>query len=90
MSAILGGCDILSIASYDEQDKNDQRLGTNIHNLLRYESYLDTYRTAAEGSFYIENLTTRLAEEAWILFQKIEMDGGFLEAWKNEKIKNVS
>ncbi|MBC8047332.1 MAG: methylmalonyl-CoA mutase, partial [Fimbriimonadaceae bacterium] len=87
MSSILGGSDALSISNYDAQDNHLVRLSTNIQNMLRYESYLDNYREAANGSFYIETVTAQLAEKAWKLFQEIESDGGFLESWKNGKIK---
>lgn len=84
MSAILGGCDALSVSPYDMADPNSERLATNIQNILRYESYLDKYRDAAKGSFFIENITTQLAEAAWNRFMEIEKSGGFLHNRKSQ------
>ncbi len=79
MSAILGGCDTLSILPYDTNDTDAVRLATHIQNILRYESHFDHYREAANGSFYLETITTELAENAWELFQQMEDGGGILE-----------
>lgn len=69
MSAILGGCDALIVSPYTKNSDNTNRqLATNIQNLLRYESYIDRYRDAANGSFYIEQLTKQFGEKAWNLF----------------------
>lgn len=63
MSAILGGCDALSI--------NGNAVHTTvIQNILRYESYFDQYKNAAEGSFYLESLSAEIAEKAWKEFQE--------------------
>ncbi|MFN0275979.1 MAG: methylmalonyl-CoA mutase family protein [Chitinophagales bacterium] len=78
MSAILGGADTISVSTYDENDDMAVRLGTNIQNLLRFESYADNYRNAADGSFYVETITTQLAEKAWEEFKEIESNGGVL------------
>lgn len=85
MSAILGGCDDLSILPYDENDPDGVRLATHIQNILRYESHFDHYREAANGSFYLETITTQLAEQAWNLFQEIEDGGGILNKVRREK-----
>jgi len=70
MSAILGGCDALCVAPFSKtsQDVDPQQLATNIQNILRYESYIDKYREAANGSFYIESLTKEFGEKAWQQF----------------------
>ncbi|MFI5171297.1 MAG: methylmalonyl-CoA mutase family protein [Chitinophagales bacterium] len=93
MSAILGGCDVLSISvSGGPENKNDEmlkRTTTHVQNLLRYECHIDKYRDVATGSFYIENLTAEIAEKAWLLFIHIEAEGGFLENWKKDKLASV-
>jgi len=70
MSAILGGADAIHIPSYDQQNIGVSTLNTsaNIHNLLRFESYMDMYREAAAGSYYIEDLTYTLGSNAWNTF----------------------
>lgn len=69
MSAILGGCDVLIVTPFTNSgDNNATQLATNIQNILRYESYIDRYRDAANGSFYIERLTQQFGQQAWQQF----------------------
>lgn len=71
MSAILGGANGLSIPGFDTEAPEDEhavRLAANVQNLLRYESYMDRYREAAHGSYYLEQLTYTLGTQAWALF----------------------
>lgn len=74
MSAILGGCDALIVAPFSKNEDPiiAQQLATNIQNLLRYESYIDRYRDAANGSFYIESLTASIGEAAWNRFVELK------------------
>lgn len=71
MSALLGGADALSVVPFDTEDPNDPqalRLAANLQHILRHESYMDRYRDAAQGSYYIEHLTHTIGERAWQLF----------------------
>jgi len=71
MSAILGGADALTIPAFDvetPQEESAIRLAANVHQLLRYESYMDRYRDAANGSYFIEQLTHTLGRDAWSRF----------------------
>lgn len=93
MSAILGGCEVLSILPYDlhskTKDENAERLALNIQHLLRYESYLDQYRNMADGAYYIESLTTTIAEDAWNYFVQIQNSGGFITNLESGKIQQA-
>ncbi|HET8963516.1 MAG TPA: methylmalonyl-CoA mutase family protein [Chitinophagales bacterium] len=93
MSAILGGCEVLSILPYDlhrkTKDENAERLALNIQHLLRYESYLDQYRNMADGAYYIESLTTTIAEDAWNYFVQIQNSGGFIANLESGKIQQA-
>lgn len=70
MSAILGGCNTLYVTPFTSTDTSVDalQLAANIQHLLRYESYMDQYRDAANGSFYIEQLTAQFGEKAWQQF----------------------
>jgi len=74
MSAVLGGCDMLSLRSTDttEQFSNDffERLAVNIQHILKQESHLDAVTDPAAGSYYIETITQKLTEAAAQQFQK--------------------
>lgn len=84
MSAILGGCDSLSIAPYDSlykpADDFSERIARNISVILKEEAYLDKAIDPAAGAYYLETLTKQLAEKAWAFFQEIEGHGGFVRA----------
>lgn len=84
MSAVMGGCDALTVHAYDavfqETDEFSERIARNISILLKGESYLDKTIDPAAGSYYLENLTLQLADAAWALFLAIEEKGGFMEA----------
>jgi methylmalonyl-CoA mutase len=76
LSAILGGCDALTVRPYHYPE----RLGENVQLVLKEESHLDKVADAAGGSYYIEALTASLAREAWTLFQQVEAAGGYSAA----------
>lgn len=76
MSAILGGADRLSILPADafkgEETLFSKRMARNIQHILQMESYFHRVLDPAAGSYYIEELTNKLASEAWKVFQKLE------------------
>lgn len=92
MSAILGGCDSLTITPFDEVDENKEifaeRIATNVQLILKEESYFDKVVDPSKGSYFIEHLTEELAEKAWIFFQKIEEKGGYIEGLKSNFIQD--
>lgn len=74
MSAILGGCQSLSILSHDlnQNAKNESfslRIARNVSTILREESYFDKITDPVAGSYYIENLIDSFAEKTWQIFQ---------------------
>jgi len=83
-AAIIGGCDVLTVAPFDESYSNPSdfsaRLSRNTQLILRHESHLDQVADPAAGAYYIEAATDALINEAWPLFQSIEDDGGLLTA----------
>ncbi|TDS18904.1 heterodimeric methylmalonyl-CoA mutase small subunit [Maribacter caenipelagi] len=92
MSALLGGSDSVFNLNYNSEYKKDndfaERIAFNQLLLLKEESYFDKVENPAEGSYYIETISTQLAEKALILFKAIEKDGGFLKQLKNHTIQN--
>jgi methylmalonyl-CoA mutase len=57
-----------------------RRMARNTQLLLLEESHIGRVIDPAGGSWHVEDLTQRLAEEAWSHFQDIEARGGFVEA----------
>ena len=86
MSAIIGGADEITTLSFDTlhavRPEMGKRIARNQQLILRLESYLDKVADISAGSYYIENLTKKLIDEAWNLFLKTEEKGGYLKAFK--------
>ncbi|MDV7186204.1 methylmalonyl-CoA mutase family protein [Lutibacter sp. TH_r2] len=91
MSAILGNVDGVLIDAYDKEFKNpsdfSSRIAGNITTILREESYFGKVSNPVDGSYYIEEVSTKIAEKALELFQAIEAAGGFFTAFENETIQ---
>jgi methylmalonyl-CoA mutase len=87
MSAVLGGTDSLTVNPFDiaykEPGDFSERIARNQQLILKEEAYFDRVTDPASGSYYIENLTSLVAEKAWSLFLEIENEGGFLSALKS-------
>ena len=91
MSAILGNVDGVLIDAYDKEFKDSSdfssRIAGNITTILREESYFGKVANPVDGSYYIEEVSTKIAEKALELFQSIEVEGGFYTAFENETIQ---
>ncbi|MFR9651004.1 MAG: methylmalonyl-CoA mutase family protein [Rikenellaceae bacterium] len=85
MSATIAGVNSLEVLpfnySYEKADTFSKRIARNTELLLKHESHFDQVADAAGGSYYIENLTKSIADNAWALFLKIEEMGGYREAF---------
>lgn len=86
MSAALGGVHSIVVTPFDApyENPNDfsERIARNQQLLLKEECHFGTVIDPSAGSYYIEELTTSLANEAWKIFLKVEEEGGFLAAIK--------
>lgn len=86
MSAALGGVDSMTVTPFDKAyetpDEFSERLARNQQLLLKEESHFDKVIDPAAGSYYIENLTASIAQQAWNLFLAVEEEGGFYAALK--------
>ncbi len=91
MAAVLGGADTIVNLPYDaiyhKENEFGERIALNQLLLLKNESYFDKVDNAADGTYYIENLTNQLAEKALVLFKSIESSGGFLKQLKAHTIQ---
>ncbi|MGD0583436.1 MAG: methylmalonyl-CoA mutase subunit beta [Bacteroidales bacterium] len=92
MSAALGGADSITVEPFDrtfrKPDEFSERIARNQQLLLKEEAYFEKVKDPAGGSWYIEKLTSLIAEEAWKLFIKVEDQGGFVAALKNGFIRD--
>ena len=93
MSAVLGGVDSFTVMPLDTPfeiptDFAD-RIASNQQLILKEEAHFDKVADPAAGSYYIENLTESLAAAAWELFNKIQDEGGYLEAVRKGMIQDL-
>lgn len=92
MSLVLGGANTISVFPHnlrlDEANLEfSQRIARNIQLILKEESYLNKVTDASAGSYYIEELTNKIATQAWDLFTQISDNGGFIEWLESGKIQ---
>jgi len=82
--AALGGADSISVLPFTwalgKPDRFALRIARNTHLVLQEESALGRVADPAHGAWFMEKLTTELAEKAWALFQTIEHAGGMARA----------
>jgi methylmalonyl-CoA mutase len=87
MSAVIAGIDSHIVKPFDaacsRPDEFSERIARNQQLLLKEESHLDKVVDPAAGSYYIENLTASMVEEAWKVFLEVEEKGGYIEAVKS-------
>jgi methylmalonyl-CoA mutase len=87
MSAVLGGAHSIAVlpfnAIYEDPSEFSERIARNQQILLKEESHLDKIADPSAGSYYIENLTSHIAAEAWRLFLEVEEKGGFISAFRS-------
>ncbi len=85
----VGGADTVLVQPFDAAIQGGlpgtaagfaRRIARNTQLLLLEESHLGRVLDPAAGSWFVEDLTEQLAEQAWEHFQQIEAHGGFAEA----------
>lgn len=81
MSAAIGGADSICVNDFSDAfrtpDEFSSRIARNQQIILKEESFFNRIIDPAAGSYYIENLTAKMAEAAWKLFLETEEQGGF-------------
>lgn len=88
-SAGVGGADTVLVHPFDVAIPDGfpgtsstfaRRIARNTQLLLLEESHIGRVLDPAGGSWFVEDLTAQLAEQAWKHFQDIESRGGFVAA----------
>ena len=91
MAALLGNTDAIELDPYDHEFKTSSdfssRVAGNIANILKEESYFGKVSNPVDGSYYIEELSLQLAQNALGIFKEIESLGGFYKQIENENIQ---
>ena len=85
----VGGADTVLVFPFDAAIEGGfpgmaasfaRRMARNIQLLLLEESHVGRILDPAGGSWFVEDLTGQLAQQAWGHFQTIEQHGGFIDA----------
>jgi methylmalonyl-CoA mutase len=83
-SAVAGGADSLFVGPFDEvlrqPDEFSKRIASNTQVILSEECHFDHVVDPGGGSYYVETLTSQVANAAWAIFQQIEKLGGMTKA----------
>lgn len=91
--ASIGGADSITILPLDYSLKGNeslaQRLALNVSHILKRESHLSRVKDPAKGSFYLESLTSAIANAGWERFQEIEVYGSMMEFLRDGKVKEI-
>ena len=86
MSAAVSGVHSIEVLPFDTPYEKptdfSARIARNVQLLLKEESHFNQVCDAAGGSYYIENLTNSIAEQAWNLFRLVEEKGGYIAAFE--------
>lgn len=84
MSAVLGGTQSLHTNSFDEAialpTEFSARIARNTQLILQHETGVTRVVDPLAGSYYVESLTSELAEKAWALIEEVETLGGMTRA----------
>ena len=92
LSAVLGGCQSLHTNSFDEAwalpTEQAVQVALRTQQIIAEESGVADTVDPLGGSYYLENLTSRIEEGAWKYIQKIDELGGALEAIRKGYIQS--
>jgi len=87
MSAAIACVDSITVVPFDNAyktaDEFSEHIARNQQLLLKEESHFDKVVDPSAGSYYIENLTAAIAEQAWKVFLSVDEKGGFYAALKD-------
>ncbi|MCG7280645.1 methylmalonyl-CoA mutase family protein [Chryseobacterium taklimakanense] len=88
-AAMIGGADAVFTNDYKLQNANElsEEISFKQQIVLAYESIINVFEDAPNGSYYIEDLTQQIAEKSWRYFVEIEEQGGYLENLRSGKIQ---
>ena len=91
MSAAIAGVDEIVVTPFDvtykQADDFSERIARNQQLLLKEEAHFNKVVDPAAGSYYLENLTANIAEQAWKLFLDIQDKGGMFEMVKAGQVQ---
>ncbi|MBF8456019.1 methylmalonyl-CoA mutase [Kaistella sp. G5-32] len=90
-AAMIGGADAVFSNDYkiENSDSVSEEISFKQQIVLAYESIINVFDDAGNGSYYIENITQQFAEKSWQEFLKMEEEGGYCQLLKGGKIQEI-
>ena len=91
-AAMIGGADAVFSNDYKlgNSDSVAQEISFKQQIVLAYESIINVFNDAGNGSYYVEDLTQQFAVKSWKLFVEMEEGGGYVKllksGWIQQKI----
>ncbi|WP_343664721.1 methylmalonyl-CoA mutase family protein [Chryseobacterium mucoviscidosis] len=88
-AAMIGGADAVFSNNYlvEKSTENSEEISFKQQIVLAYESIINVFEDASNGSYYVEDITRQIAEKSWAFFVEIEENGGYLELLKQGTIQ---
>ncbi|AZA50005.1 methylmalonyl-CoA mutase [Chryseobacterium carnipullorum] len=88
-SAMIAGADAVFSTNYQINRSTDisEEISFKQQIVLAYESIINVFEDASNGSYYVEDITRQIAEKTWTWFIEIEEGGGYLELLKQGSIQ---
>ncbi|SDR07850.1 methylmalonyl-CoA mutase [Chryseobacterium soldanellicola] len=88
-SAMIGGADAVYSTNYliNGSTENSEEISFKQQIVLAYESIINVFEDASNGSYYVEDITQQIAEKSWALFVEIEEAGGYLKLLQQRVIQ---
>lgn len=88
-AAMIGGADAVYCNSFKMENSSSlsEEISFKQQIVLAYESIINVFEDAGNGSYYIADLTRQISEKAWQYFLEIEEDGGYTASMKSGKIQ---
>lgn len=89
-AAMIGGADAVFSNDFriEDSDTLSEEISFKQQIVLAYESIINVFDDAGNGSYYIENITQQFCEKSWKLFLETEEAGGYLSLLKSGLIQN--
>ena len=91
VAAMIGGAD--AVFAHDYKLQNSTTLSEEIsfkqQIVLAYESIINVFEDATNGSYFVEDCTQQFAKNAWKLFLDIEENGGYVASLQKGMIQKM-
>jgi methylmalonyl-CoA mutase, N-terminal domain len=92
LAAVLGGTQSLHTNGYDEAlslpSEEAAKIALRTQQIIAFESGVSDTVDPLAGSYFVENLTHKMEEEAWKIIHKLDEMGGSVQAIKNGYIQD--